>query len=676
LVSLCACGLPAAAQDRLPAINRLGQAGLIEMPSAFMAPEGTAWAGASGGPAPGWRYGFAGFQPLPWLEIAVRYGAFSPSGEAQPDFDLFGADLKLRLLPESAGLPEIAVGARGLFGEGVSTGEYLAASKHFRWGEATVGVGWGRYAGGGLLPNPLRVLGGDFARDRPLIRESGPTGFDDLFAGEDIGLFGGLSLRTPWPDLQLQIEAGGGDAAVERRLDPAFEDGLPLNVGLLWRPIDNLQLGAAFERGERVVLRLAFGLRPGDLPLRTPPGDPPPIAPRTDGPGEADAETVEHALDAAGIRVAAVELRDKRVAVWIEADPRRPAALQIGRAARALTEAAPPRVAAFTINLGAGGFDPATVTLARGDLERAGRFAGSAEEIWRDAELGPGGRPPDAGKGIAADAWLELRGESGLRAPEADALYRVSLLAEAELRPWGGLVFGAAARAGLADNLVPPDPAEQPAVPVRSDRVLFADGPAVRLERAWVGWRWRPRADLFAETAVGYLEEAYAGIRTEALWRPFGRRFAIGFDTVQAVRRDPHSQLRLAPSHAGTAHLNLYWRPPGTGLTAQLSAGRYLAGDIGATVRAWRDFDNGLRLQARATVSSAPAGDDALTGGIELVIPLQRLLPVLPDSRARLGLEPLLRDGGRRLDWPRDLYALTDAGSFEAIAGSWGRLLD
>lgn len=664
-------------QERLPAFSATGGAGLIAMPSAFMAPQGWAWFGASGGPPPGYSHGFAGFQPLPWLETTLRYSDFAAGGEG--GFGFAAADVKIRLLEESARLPQIAVGARGLFGEGVLAGEYLALGKHFRWGEATVGLGWGRFAGSGLAPNPLRLLGEHVARDRPSRREPGAAGFDDLFAGEDLGLFGGVSLRTPVPDLRLQLEYASDDFGFERDLDPDFRAPLPVDVGLVWRPVEGLQLGAAFERGERAVLRLAFGFRPGALPLSVPPDDPPPLRTRDRAPADAGPGEIAEALAEAGARPVAVTVDGARAGAWIDADPRRPAALQIGRAARALAASAPADVAAFDIALGHRGFDLTRASLARGDLERAGRFAGSAEEIRRDATIARAEAPPEGaavGLGLRADLWAELRGELGLQAPEAEALTRWSLLAEAEVRHRSGLVLGAASRFALADTLVAPDFEERLVIPVRSDRVLFAEGPVARLERGYVGWRWRVREDVFAETAVGYLEEAYAGVRSEVLWRPFGSRFALGLDSVQAVRRDPASQWQLLPISAETVHVNLFWRPPGTGLDLQLSAGRFLAGDPGGELRAWRDFGNGVRLEVRATVTDAAEGDDPFTGGVELVIPLQRALTALPRSRARFALTPLLRDSGRRLDWPDDLHALTDPAGFEAVAGSWHRLLD
>ena len=667
----------AAADSDPPSINAYGETGLIEVPTAFMPADGTFWLGASRALTSGYRHVFVGLQPLPWFEATVRHSAFG--GRGSGNFDLLAADVKVRLRSESAHWPQLAVGARGLFGSGRQAGEYLVASRRFRWGEATFGIGWGRFAGDGRLPNPLQVFGSTFREDRPDRRGSASAGVTDLFTGEKIGLFGGVSLRMPWRGLRLQIDYSADDFVFEQRADPDFDVRLPVNVGLIWQPIDGLQLGVAIERGDRAMLRLAIGGNPGALPLQAGAGDPPPIRQRERAPAAVDLAAIAETLAGAGIVASAIGQEDRRLGVWIDAEAVQSPAQQIGRAARVLTGAAPRSVAAFDLTLVSRGFHPTAVSLMRGDVERAGRHAGSAEEIWRDVVLSPAGSADDAdvvGYGVGAEGWVTLRGAFGLEAPEADTLYRLSLLTEARLRHRSGFFFAGGARLALTDNLTAPDSRERLVIPVRSDRVLFADGPPIRLERGYVGRRWQTASDLFAETAIGYLEEAYAGLRTEVLWRPFGRRVAVSLDTMHGFRRDPASQWRLFPTLTETAHLNLYWRPPSTTLTAQLSAGRYLAGDLGATARVWRDFDNGVRVDAWATASSAGPGDDILTGGVALVLPLQRLLPILPRSYADLRLTPLLRDSGQRLDWPHDVYALTDPASFEAITGRWRHLLE
>jgi len=93
-----------------------------------------------------------------------------------------------------------------------------------------------------------------------------------------------------------------------------------------------------------------------------------------------------------------------------------------------------------------------------------------------------------------------------------------------------------------------------------------------------------------------------------------------------------------------TGHASAYF-DVGNGFDAQIDAGRYLAGDWGATFTLAREFNNGVRL-----------------GGY---------------SRARLSqtIQPLLRDGGARLNVDNRLYDLTSDYGAPELTDGWGRYL-
>jgi len=361
--------------------------------------------------------------------------------------------------------------------------------------------------------------------------------------------------------------------------------------------------------------------------------------------------------------------------------PALPAASQIGRAARALTGAVPAPAAGLAVTVGDRGLDVSRVALLRGDLERAARHAGSPEELWRDADVTTAVPPANAsGTGSADDfaprgaLWGELRGELSVADEERDTLYRVSVLAEGEVWPWSGTVIGAAGRIAVADNLVLPT--RTITALVRSDRAFLADHRA-RLERAYIAHLWRLREDTFARVTTGYLEEAYAGTTGELLWRPHGRRYAVGARAAYAVRRDSTSQIKLFPLSIVTGHLDLYYRPPLNGLETRLSAGRYLAGDLGVTGEVARRFDNGVRIGAHITATDGDgSGTPQVSGGLRLSIPLHVLAPVATRSRATLRVEPLLRDVGQQLDEPLRLYDLTSPLAYDAIVRGWPGVLD
>ena len=53
-------------------------------------------------------------------------------------------------------LPQVAVGIRDIVGTGVFGSEYIVGSKQIGNTDVTLGLGWGRLAGKGLVSNPLR----------------------------------------------------------------------------------------------------------------------------------------------------------------------------------------------------------------------------------------------------------------------------------------------------------------------------------------------------------------------------------------------------------------------------------------------------------------------------------------------------------------------------------------
>src|SRR4051812_33048009 len=129
-----------------------GQTGLISMPDARFAPEGS------------WRTGFSSLRPysaiwsnvtvFPWLEGSFRYTRVQnvPGFTGTPSNPSFGAgygaykdkafDAKLLVLPERSWWPALALGMQDVGGgTGVFRAPYGVASQ--RWGELDLTLGYG-----------------------------------------------------------------------------------------------------------------------------------------------------------------------------------------------------------------------------------------------------------------------------------------------------------------------------------------------------------------------------------------------------------------------------------------------------------------------------------------------------------------------------------------------------
>src|SRR3989442_1506161 len=128
--------------------NDWGEIGLLQTPTARMAPAGT----LSGQLGHVWPYtrGNVFMQPLDWIEAGFRYSEianrpYGPTGGQTAKDKSF--DAKFRLWRESAYAPELAVGFRDIVSTGLFSSEYFAASKRYGHLDVSVGIGWGYMAG-------------------------------------------------------------------------------------------------------------------------------------------------------------------------------------------------------------------------------------------------------------------------------------------------------------------------------------------------------------------------------------------------------------------------------------------------------------------------------------------------------------------------------------------------
>jgi len=142
-----------------------------------------------------------------------------------------------------------------------------------------------------------------------------------------------------------------------------------------------------------------------------------------------------------------------------------------------------------------------------------------------------------------------------------------------------------------------------------------------------------------------------------------GESWAVGGNVNYVRQRDYDQHFGLRDYSITTGHATLYYTfDAKERVVGSLSAGRYLAGDYGATINLARVFDNGMTMGAYATktnVSAAEFGEGSFDKGIYFSIPLDTVLPRSTRSRATINWAPLIRDGGAMLNRKYPLYNLT-----------------
>ncbi len=679
-----------------------GGAGLLQTPTARMEAEGQLSLTGSY-TSPYARYNVS-MQPFPWFEGTFRYmninnrryGRQDLSGDQ--NFKDKSIDIKVRLWEESRYWPEIAFGMRDVGGTGLFSSEYLVANKRFGRIDASLGFATGYIGNRGDIANPLRLINDRF-ETRPIpdpdITRAGQAG-RDLFRGP-IGVFGGITWQTPLDQLLLKVELDGNDYEREPQSNNQRQSS-PFNVGLVYRPSPNLQLTAGLERGNTAVigLTLTTNLATGRsnapildrpvVPLRRhadpDAGAPTATMPRALSPDEATsaapdwAAIAENLNQEAGIRVSRITRRDHEVIIHGSHNRYFYPAQGIGRGARVLDNVLGDDVTWFTF-----AHERAGTPIAETSVERQA-FSDYVDRridlpaFARKVELAP---PAQQRRDEVYEApFRRLRGSVApgykqiLGGPDGFILYQLSADFSGSYWFSRNTWLSGMVSVDIANNF---DKFRYDA-PTRLPRVrtwqrqymTTSDVTVPNLQLTTVRQLGR---DWYGMAYAGYLESMYGGVGGEVLYRPFGEQWAIGADVNQVRQRDFDQHAGFRDYEITTGHITGYYTFGRTRrLQANVSVGKYLAGDIGTTVNLTRRFNNGVTMGAYATktnISSRTFGEGSFDKGIYFSIPMDFVLPRPSRARAEIMWQPLFRDGGAKLFRAYGLHPMTGERSGELL---------
>ena len=132
----------------------------------------------------------------------------------------------------------------------------------------------------------------------------------------------------------------------------------------------------------------------------------------------------------------------------------------------------------------------------------------------------------------------------------------------------------------------------------------------------------------------------------------------MGVELNYVKQRDFDQRLGFQDYSIVTGHVSGYYKFE-NGFMAQLDVGRYLAGDFGATLSLDREFANGWKIGAFATLTDVPFddfGEGSFDKGIRLEIPFAWATGKQTRKSYKNTIRPILRDGGARLDVDGRLY--------------------
>lgn len=804
LAASAVLALPARAEEPLPrprpTFNLFGMTGLIDTPTADVQPDGQVSLTSSyfGGNL---RTTLS-VQFLPGVEGAFRYSAidsFFNDGSTLYDRSF---DIKVRLIEESDNWPSVAFGLQDFLGTGIYSAEYFVATKGFELGpygdlQVTGGLGWGRFASGSDMPNPLCEASNRFCSRNGSGGTGGTVNFGQFFRGETMGFFGGVEWQTPIDGLGLKLEYNSDRYSQERRNGGTTPE-IPVNAALEYRLSEGVEVGAYYMYGTEFGIRISlsgnpfrplaeFDAEPAPLPVLTRTvlpngsrvaalgevrttldggvsveyGDPrlaavtvhtrlgtvrwadavlarePRFCPE-DLARSIDAEhgvidlvtfkvsggrvlcTValrpagEHAiritsrsasdypvdwyrdqayraeivkalvemLDADSIGLYGIEVDPRRVSLFIENRRYHAHARAIGRAARALTRTMPPSIETFEITTVERSLPISTVVLTRSQLEEQVNRPDAATRAWVTAEVVEGGPIP----------WGEIEVPGGISYPrfswsidpaapvnlfDPDQPIRVELgvvgTASVELTP--GFSVNTAIYKRIAGNLDDITRQSDSQLPhVRSDIAEYlrqGDPALLRLSADYIS---KFDHGFYGRLSAGLLERMYGGLSAELLWKPVDQSWGLGLELNWAKQRDFDTLLTFRDYDIVTGHASVYWNTGFYGLFAQVDAGRYLAGDWGATFMLKRRFANGWEFGGFFTLTDVPFsefGEGSFDKGLFLTIPFNWLAPFDTRGTFPVVIRPLTRDGGQRLYISNRLWGIAEGADRPHLRAGW-----
>lgn len=678
----------------VPTLNFYGVPGVIDMPSAEMLPEGQftttiSYFGNQG------RYTLT-FQPTPWISASFRYNSIGNWNlRGFPTYYDRGFDVRFRLAKETRYRPQIALGLQDFAGTGVYAAEYLVATKTFDTPalgasrlpgrlKVTAGLGWGRLGSfgsfGGYGSRPTFTPGST----------GGQLSYDQWFRGP-MALFGGLEWQAndKW---SFKLEYSSDDYVTETQTTSVFQKKSPVNFGVEWQASERTRLGAYYLYGSEIGVSAQIQLNPKQPAIPRTLAAPQPIQPRPDRASNPEAwstswsegrpapllrSLLQAALKDEGLILESLEIDAHSARLRFRSTRYRSYAVAAGRAARAMARILPPSVETFHLVPVSRGMSLSTITLRRSDLEALEFDANASEAMLAVTGFNSAAPASDSavyGRELYPDFSWSVAPYFSPAFFDPDQPLRIDVGVDfgATYQPAPGWVISGKIRQRLAGNIKNGRLSPSALPPVRTDQVLYAQYDTT-LNNLYVARYWQPGKDLYARVTAGYFEYGYGGLSTELLWKPVNSPLALGVEANYALKRDFNQRLGFQDYRVFTGHASAYM-DFNNGFHGQIDVGRYLAGDIGATVSLDRVFANGWSVGGFFTltdVSSAQFGEGSFDKGIRFSIPLEWFLG--KPSRKSLGttIRPIQRDGGARVHVPGRLYGQVREAHRKALTDEW-----
>lgn len=682
-------------QDLKTHLNDWGMTGLLQTPSARTATAGHAGITISRV----WPYTHTTLtvNPFDAIEVGLRYTDISnvlygPLIAGHQSYKDKSSEIKWRVFDETKSRPALAIGLRDPGGTGLFAGEYIVASKRLNNFDLSLGLGWGNIGHQGDFENPLRIFGSRFSKRQKSETGSGGTAqLGPTFTGKT-ALFGGIQWQTPVPELVFKIERDGNNYQNEPFQNDVGGVRSSINWGMTWAK-GPLSLSFGQERGRQWMLGMTVRTdlsqltrvktsEPASWKVSKPfiAGNDLGFSQRVTSNNNIQTRQSQNSKDWVLNEISkqagwATQSLHEEASSWVidfESTHGFSLPERIDRAVAVAHAAAPNGIRYFQFVLKQHG-----VAVSSRLVERAvwvhERVAWRGHEpLHNSVAVMPPVRKTEQGHRMPS-GHLSLGYQQHLGGPDG-YLYALNASAQGHWTLQKGTWLQGTARMRLSDNYEKFRYTAPSALPrVRTHVREYLTTERFTLPNFQINHLYQWHENVYSLAYAGALESMFAGVGAEIMWRPIDSRWALGADVNKLAQRDFDQRFGLRGYRVNSGHITAYLDTKWQGVEGKLVVGQYLAGDRGATVELSKRFDNGARMGAWVTktnVSSKNFGEGSFDKGVFISIPFDNFLSAWSTQRAHFAWQPLIRDGGARLNRSQTLWNLTHSRDSQAWRGN------
>ena len=514
------------------------------------------------------------------------------------DYKDKGFNLKIRLKKEGS-LPAIAIGLNDFAGTGFYSSEYIVSSYGVGNVDMHFGLGWGQLNGTSDFKNPLSYIHDSFL-DRPIEYEGKGGAFNpsQYFSGPSVSPFYGISYRLN-KNLFLNFEKDTILIDGPRMPYPDKEN--DYSYGLKYSLNKNLSLGLSYERGSYFSLGFVYKNDP-------------------------------RATKSYEYQKANTSVGDNKYTQLIKNLE------ENGIGVNKITETS------RSLGLELTQFIHSDIALVEQIIKESGRDAGINKSIKKDIKIANLSAVTEIDESFKRSAKVIYeRDTARVFSTNTTARFRPFFASREEFFKGAfllendsefvlkeNLFFNTNLKYSIANNFddLRFPPVDTYPAQVRSDikQYLKNMDKGILVGRAQLDYHLTPKKNHHLMISGGILEDMFSGYGLEYLYFKQNTNYAYGFEVFNVRKRDYDWGFGHLDYENLTYSANLYYRNYGSiPFDMKISAGEYLAGDLGSTIEFKRQFSNGVSFGVFATftdVSTEQFGEGSFDKGITFNIPI------------------------------------------------------